>query len=174
MTSPGESRSRQIWPPWRRILLQRVPFLGALAVSAAALTAGLLLPAIRITKLHLFDTAYSILGGLRALADGGEWLVFGIILMFSVAFPYAKLLALGWLWLRPEGPAGGRTLGLLEALGKWSMLDVLVVGLVVVSLQSSFFVETRLESGVYLFAGAALASMLLTVWTRRRAARAPG
>jgi paraquat-inducible protein A len=145
--------------------------LAGVAATLAALTAGLLLPAVRITQLHLWDSVYSIVGGLQALRQQHEWLVFGIILLFSIAFPYAKLLVLGLLWLLPRGPRDGRTLFLLEALGKWSMLDVLVVALAVLTLQSSFFINSRLEHGVYYFAGAALASMLLSAATRRLARR---
>lgn len=145
--------------------------LAGIAAALAALSVGLTLPAVRITKLHLWDTVYSIIGGLQALRESREWLVFGIILLFSVAFPYAKLLLLGALWCLKRGPRDGRVLFLLEALGKWSMLDVLVVALAVLSLQSSFFVRSRLEQGVYWFAGAALGSMALSALTRRWARR---
>ncbi|MEO8557539.1 MAG: paraquat-inducible protein A [Rhodospirillales bacterium] len=152
-------------------LLRRLLMLAGILASLAALTIGLVLPAISIVQVHLFETRYSILGGLQALRDSREWLVFAIILLFSVIFPYVKLLLLGLLWLLPRGPRDGRSLFLLDALGKWSMLDVLVVALAVVSLQSSFFVDSRLQIGIYYFAVAALASMLLAALTRRLARR---
>ena len=38
-------------------------------LTLVALTAGLLLPALRVTELRLFDTVYSVLGGLDALRE---------------------------------------------------------------------------------------------------------
>jgi paraquat-inducible protein A len=135
----------------------------------------LLLPALRVTELRLFDTIYSVLGGLRALWQAGDWALMVLIAAFSVALPYAKLALLGWVWRRgkPHSSQGGsrKALDLVEALGRWSLLDVLVVALAVVTLQGNFFVRTRLEPGIYLFAAAALLSMALSAWTRRLARR---
>jgi paraquat-inducible protein A len=141
-------------------------------VAAAALTEGLRLPAITITRAGLFDSQYSILTGLADLADNGHYAVFGLILLFSVLLPYVKLLLLAWLILS-SGPVERRRrlLAWLAAVGKWSLLDVLVVSLIVFSLQGGFFVSSRLEPGLYLFAGAVILSMLLTGWIARLAAR---
>lgn len=86
--------------------------------------------------------------------------------------PYAKLALLAWVWRRGRPAGSHRALELVEALGRWSLLDVLVVALVVVTLRGNFFVRTHIESGLYLFAAAALLSMALSAWTRRLAHRA--
>ena len=88
---------------------------------------------------------------------------------FSVVLPYAKLALLAWVWRRGRPSGSRKALDLVEALGRWSLLDVLVVALAVVTLQGNFFVRTRLEPGLYLFAAAALLSMALSAWTRRLA-----
>jgi paraquat-inducible protein A len=141
-------------------------------LAAAALTEGLRLPAITITRAGLFDSQYSILAGLADLADGGHYGVFAFILVFSVVLPYVKLLLLAWLFLS-SGPAERRRrlLSSLAAVGKWSLLDVLVVSLIVFSLQGGFFVSSQLEPGLYLFASAVILSMMLTGWIARLAAR---
>jgi paraquat-inducible protein A len=140
-------------------------------LTVVALTAGLLLPALRVTELRLFDTVYSVLGGLDALRKAGDWALLVLIFAFSIVLPYAKLVLLAWVWRRGK-PSGSRhALDLIEALGRWSLLDVLVVALAVVTLQGNFFVRTRLEPGVYVFAAAALLSMALSAWTRRLARR---
>ena len=141
-------------------------------LAAAGLTLGLRLPAITVTRAGLFDSQYSILGGLADLASGGHYAVFAIILLFSVLLPYLKLLLLAWLFFS-VGPAERRRrlLGWLTAVGKWSLLDVLVVALIVFSLQGGFFVSSRLETGIYLFAGAVILSMVLTGWIARLATR---
>ena len=141
-------------------------------LAAAGLTLGLRLPAITVTQAGLFDSQYSILGGLTDLASQSHYLVFAVILLFSVLLPYLKLLLLAWLFFS-IGPAERRRrlLGWLTAVGKWSLLDVLVVALIVFSLQGGFFVSSRLETGIYLFAGAVILSMVLTGWIARLATR---
>jgi paraquat-inducible protein A len=131
----------------------------------------LLLPALTVTELRLFDTVYSVLRGLNALREAGDWLLFILIFAFSIVLPYAKLGLLAWVWRRGRPAGNHRALDLIEALGRWSLLDVLVVALAVVTLQGNFFVRTRLEPGIYLFAAAALLSMGLSAWTRRLARR---
>src|SRR5258707_7557289 len=142
-------------------------------LAGGALTAGLRLPAITITQAGLFDSQYSILAGLGSLADQGHYAVFAFILLFSVLLPYVKLLLLAWLFFSP-GPVERRRrlLAWLAAVGRWSLLDVLVVALIVFSLQGGFFVSSRLEPGLYLFAGAVILSMALTAWIARLAGRA--
>ena len=138
-------------------------------LTLIALTAGLLLPALRVTELRLFDTVYSVLGGLEALRQAGDWPLLILIFAFSIVLPYAKLALLAWVWRRGRPSGSHKALDLVEALGRWSLLDVLVVALAVVTLQGNFFVRTRLEPGLYLFAAAALLSMALSAWTRRLA-----
>ena len=141
-------------------------------IAAGALTEGLRLPAITITQAGLFDSQYSILAGLADLAKERRYAVFALILLFSVLLPYVKLLLLAWLFFS-VGPAERRKrlLGCLAAVGKWSLLDVLVVALIVFSLRGGFFVSSRLEPGLYLFAGAVILSMALTGWIARLASR---
>ena len=141
----------------------------ALAATMAAFTAGLLLPAIRVTKLRLFDSEFSILSGLGELAQGGNWLVFAVILIFSVLVPYAKLAILTLMWWWRQDARHARVLEFLHGLSRWSMLDVLVMAVTLITLQSGFFVRTQLMLGTYLFAAAALASMTLTAWVSWRA-----
>lgn len=61
---------------------RRTPLVAAaLAGVAALLTAGLVLPALRVTQFSLFDTSYSILSGLLGLLRSGEALLFAVILL---------------------------------------------------------------------------------------------
>jgi len=151
---------------------RQTPLLALLWLATlGAFTAGLLAPAIRVTKFRLFDSEFSILSGLQELARAGNWLVFAVIVIFSVLVPYAKLAALAILWWRKPSSGHGRALDWLHGLSRWSMLDVLVVAVTLITLQSGFFVRTSLQFGTYLFAAAALASMALTAFVSARARR---
>lgn len=154
---------------------QAIAILALLLLDAGLLTAGLLLPAITVTRVGLFDSDVSILGGLAALRDEGSYALFTAILLFSVALPYAKLLLLALLVLwRASARRRHRLLRTIGGLGKWSMLDVLALALVVVTMRGGFWVSASLDAGLYLFAGAVVLAMLLTGWVTRLAARTDG
>lgn len=79
---------------------------------------------------------YSIAGGIRALLTGGHCLVGGVILVFSVIFPLWKLGVLLHAAREAEGGgAAGASLRLIEILGRYSMLDVLVLALLVLAIK---------------------------------------
>jgi paraquat-inducible protein A len=64
----------------------------------------------------------------------------------------------------------GRALGWIEQLGRWAMLDVFVVALLVVAIQASLISEVAMHSGIYVFTAAVLVS-ILTVQRMARLAR---
>ena len=93
--------------------------------------------------------SYSLLDGIRRLL-GGDGIWIGIVLLvFSVLFPIAKLVAVR---MRSKH---------LANLGKYSMVDVFVVALIVV-ISKSFpgGTDVSVEWGIYPFAGAALLTMV--------------
>jgi paraquat-inducible protein A len=55
-----------------------------------------------------------------------------------------------------------RQLHVLSFLGKWSMLDVFVVAILVVTVKLGAIANITVHVGIYLFTLAVLASMLLT------------
>ena len=165
-------------PPDPRALAHRHPRLtvvlaSAWGVAVLLLAAGLVVPAIRIVRLRLFGGDHSILGSVGLLWDGGQWYLAAIIGLFSVVVPWLKLGLLAWLWFAPPPAHDGshRLAGWVDALGKWSMLDVLVVAVLVVCLQGGFWVRADPLAGVWLFAAATLVTMVLSGWVRRLAMR---
>jgi uncharacterized paraquat-inducible protein A len=114
---------------------------------------------------------YSILSGIRALvAADGLWIGL-LLLLFSVVFPVAKLIALRVaISERSRGKASNRLHRLLAGAGKYSMADVFVIALLVV-VSKSFPGGTRVELrwGIYAFAAAALLTMLVAALADRRA-----
>ena len=56
----------------------------------------------------------------------------------------------------------GRAMDLTGRLGKWAMLDVFVLALVVFAVQSQGLASALVLPGAYCFAGAALLSMVVT------------
>jgi len=83
-----------------------------------------------------------------------------------VVFPILKTLVLLAIWnLDPaHGERHRRHLGWLASYSKWSMLDVFVVALLVVSVKLGSLAEARVEVGIYAFAASVILTMLLSAW----------
>ena len=150
---------------------RRDPVAGALLIaSLPLLAAGLLMPAISITRLALFADTYSILDTVFAFWSSGEYGLFALVFVFSLVFPAAKVTLGLWAWLtstRDEATLA-RLLRAFAAVSKWSMLDVFIVALVVLALQGSVLTTADLHAGLVLFAAAVLASTIATQRLARR------
>lgn len=105
---------------------------------------------------------YSVLSGAWELFNANEIFLAVVIVLFSVAFPCAKLISL--FILCHDGAECSRELHFKAHafLGKWSMLDVFVIALLVVSLKLGDMVNVEIHSGIYLFAASVILTMSLT------------
>lgn len=141
-----------------------VPLLIGLAL--AVLVAGLSLPIITVEKTVFWrhwENHYSVFVGVVELAKSGDWLLATILFFFSMVFPFAKLLSLALLWYRKLSEAERqKTLHWLDLLGKWSMLDVFVVAILIVAAKLRDLTQVEPRIGVYLFGLAIILSMLTT------------
>jgi len=142
---------------------------GRLLVAARLLGFGLLLPVMRVEHFLVFSEETSLIALTFGLLRQGDGLLASVIGLFSILFPAGKLALLG---LRPPRPeAARRFLGGLEALARWSLLDVFVVALVVFSVRASGWAGAMTRPGLYCFAGAVIATMLAAAVMRRRLAK---
>ncbi|HKS16390.1 MAG TPA: paraquat-inducible protein A, partial [Planctomycetota bacterium] len=148
-----------------------------LLLATAALPLGLLLPVIHFSWALKADTTFTVITGVADLLQGGHVFVGLIILLFSVIFPVTKILCLYGLWFVPLSPAARESpLRWLEFLGKWSMLDVFVVAILIGALDLGILSEATPRVGAYIFTVAVLFSMAATLGQSRvlrRAAPAP-
>jgi paraquat-inducible protein A len=143
------------------------------AAAALALAAGLLLPAVRVIRFRLVDDTLSVPAGIAELWRDGSWPLAIVIALFSVAFPIAKLVLAAWLWFAPHARRDAAH-ALAAGAGKWSMLDVMVVAVVVASMQGGFAVRLQPQAGIYLFAASTLLATVLTWLIDRRRRMADG
>lgn len=63
-----------------------------------------------------------------------------------------------------------RMAAVVDGLGKWSMMDVLVVALLVLTAKSSGLANAASAPGVYCFAGAVLLSMIAGMLAKKNVA----
>jgi paraquat-inducible protein A len=108
----------------------------------------------------------TILAGVLEFYTSGHHDIAVIIFVASVLVPCTKFLVLGFLLLglgRPT-PTGRRErtrmLRMLEFVGYWSMLDVIVVGLVVAAVQFGAVMSADAGEGIVSFAASVALTML--------------
>lgn len=151
-----------------------------LVAAGVLLAGGLALPIMRVNSFFVFSSAFSILDSLAALFEAEEYFLFGVIFAFTIAFPVTKLISAGLLWAGVDVDAANfdGTLEAIDTLGKWSMLDVLLLAVAVASIKLSVVGEAHTNPGLYLFFGAIILSMLGLQWLKRAGkrlrARLPG
>jgi paraquat-inducible protein A len=92
--------------------------------------------------------------------------------VFSVVFPFLKLLYLLTLCLSPNVSTEFRqkSISVMEWLGRYSMTDVMVLALIIFYMNSSGYTEARVLPGVYCFAASALMTMFAYGWANARGA----
>lgn len=144
-----------------------------LALSLVSLGLGLTLPVVRVDRFFVFTDRFSILGGIRILFGEGEIVVGLVVFLFSILFPLAKLIFafLLWRWTSVHSPLFDRRAGRLEWLGKWSMVDVLVVALLVFSATASGVASANTEPGLYFFCAAVLGTAVAVARIKASARR---
>lgn len=137
--------------------------LGLMIVGATVcLVLGLTLPIMRLTRFYIWTDVHSLVSIVRELYLSGEIFLASIICIFSVIFPFFKLLYLLALYsirqVHPGGP--GRWLKRISWLGKWSMLDVLVLALVIFYAKATNLADATSMPGIYMFTLTVILTMI--------------
>lgn len=126
---------------------------------------------------------HTILGGILELWQTDEWALALIVFVASIVVPLLKMAALGLLafsaqrratWAQAERT---RLYRMVEAVGHWSMLDVLVVVLLVAMVRFGPLASVRAEPGMLAFGAVVVLTMLASgafdprlIWNPRPAA----
>lgn len=131
-----------------------------LLASSLCLAFGLILPLVRLDRLYFFSQSPSLLGIVRGLWDDNEVLLALIVGLFSVVFPVAKLAVLHILAFGRRNEGDGGAPEWLKALGKWSMLDVLLVALVIFAAKTSGLATALTQPGLWFFVASTLMSSI--------------
>lgn len=110
----------------------------ASALGLACLAAAWFVPAVEGRVLFIFTTTQHLADVVLGLAADGDVVLALVVLVFALVLPAAKLLLLVWAHRRlARGLAPPPALlRLLDAVGKWSMLDVLVAALAITTMKA--------------------------------------
>jgi paraquat-inducible protein A len=139
--------------------------------TAAAATAALvlywpaiLLPILEIEKLGRHHQSSLLVGTIELLREG-SWFVGLVVLLFSIVFPLVKivlLLELSLLGLLHQHHKA-RTFRVMELVGKWSMMDVMLLAFMVMMVKLGSLVEFAFGPAVWAFVGCVAMSMMASL-----------
>ena len=149
-------------PGCRRTTASRT---AAAAVAAFVLFwPAVLCPILEIEKLGIRQQS-SILGGTVDLLKHGSWFVGGVVLFFSVIFPLTKIVLLLELslleFLHKRHKA--TTLHVMEHVGKWSMMDVMLLAFLVMLVKLGNLVHFQFGPAVIAFILCVTMSMVASI-----------
>lgn len=148
---------------------------GFLVLATVSLVIGLYLPLLRIEKMLFWENRYSVVTGVFGLAEDRQYVLATVVFFWSVVFPIGKLALLYWLWFgRSDAKQRAVVLKRLDKLGKWSMLDVYIVAVLIVAVKLGPLAEVTVEPGLYVFGAAVLLSMLVGARIERLARASRG
>lgn len=140
--------------------------------GAAALAALVLYPLAVSQPIMLLErfghrTAASVWTGSVGLLEKGEWFVGGVVLLCSLVLPLLKLAGLiGITYGRHRLARRHRAFAyrLIEWTGRWGMLDVLLISIVVAWVKIGDLVEVTAGPAAFAFAGMVILSLLAGAW----------
>lgn len=149
-----------------------------LAVTTIALVTGWIAPILAIEAyqevpvlghtLFQFESK-SIVTGLQKLWINNHRIIAGLIFIFTIITPIMKFVVMALILGSRRLHFSQRCIHWLQLIGKWSMLDVFVIALLLTyfSTKAGGATDATLQIGVYYFISYVLASMLLSFLLRR-------
>jgi paraquat-inducible protein A len=134
-----------------------------LVLSALFLAFGLVLPLVRFEKLYFFDETPSLIDIVVSLWQQGSGGLAVLVGLFSIVFPVIKLFGIALEATAPTQSGSRENLiaRLLPILGKWSMMDVMLVALVIVAAKTSGMASAFTQPGLWFYAASAIMTGLL-------------
>ena len=142
----------------------------SLAIAALVLyPAAMMLPVMRIERLG-YAKETTVWGGVVSLIEDGHAVIGMIVLLCSIVIPLSKLVAMLWLSAATSRGDSGRdarpgaphrlTHAAVEFLGRWGMLDVLLVAVLVAAIKLGDLMTVRAGPGVAAFGAMVVLSLL--------------
>ena len=135
-----------------------------LVFSSVLLFIGFIAPMLTISKFIVVQHSLSIITGVWQLLAEGQIILFLLIGLFSIIVPIAKIILLFNL-LHPDTHHPDRRKKLLHLMhdyGRWAMLDVMVVAILIVSVKLGAIASIQVHAGLYIFGAAVLLIMFIT------------
>ena len=137
----------------------------ALMLAAGALYIPSHILPVLITEELGVVTHNTIIAGMLSFWRSGAYPIALVIFTASILIPFLKIAALTWLCLAATGRVHpspgvlGRVYWITELLGRWSMIDIFVVGILVSVLQLGNYMSVLPGPGALAFGGVVVLTM---------------
>lgn len=160
MDDSGKNIDQPSVIPDRKVKLLR----WALVLATGMLALGLFLPMITISQFVIVKSSFSVVSGVIELLKDGHLLLFLLVAGFSVLLPVMKIYVLCSLLSMKSTNTKKiqRYLRLMHEYGRWAMLDVMVVAVLIVTVKLGAIASVQVHVGLFLFGAAVLLIMLIT------------
>ncbi|SJN11724.1 Paraquat-inducible protein A [Halomonas citrativorans] len=112
------------------------------------------------------SSSSTIIGGVVELIQMGSWPVATVIFVASIIVPVGKLLALSWLCIVVRGNSQPNTISrtrlyrITEFIGRWSMVDVFVVAILVALIRAGSLMSITPGPAALAFGSVVVLTML--------------
>jgi len=135
-----------------------------LVLSTVLLLVGIFAPMMTLSKFIWIENEFSLFAGTLQLYIDGQYLLFLILLFFSIVLPVAKIILLFRFWYADSSSCQQlqHFMNWISHYGKWSMLDVFVVALLLVIVKLGVLATVQVHYGIYMYALAGLLIMACT------------
>lgn len=153
---------KSLWSLWSLLLVITMALVTGWYAPILAIVAYQDLPVLGQTVFQ-FESK-SIVSALEKLYQSGQISVAVVIFLFTMVVPVLKTFLKGVLLFSQNLHFSKKSIRILKAIGKWSMLDVFVIAILVTyfSTKSGGSTDATLQIGVYFFVAYVVASMILT------------
>ncbi len=117
---------------------------------------------------------YSLRASVQLLWESDLYVLAIVVVAFSILFPFVKLGVMAAVLFGGVRPAyEPRLLAFVERFGKWSMLDVFLVCIMLALANDQFWIDAKPRPGLLCFTAAIVISMMTSRHMLRRAAPPP-
>jgi paraquat-inducible protein A len=133
-------------------------------VATLLFAIGIFLPMMTVSQFVVINHSFSVLSGVLELLQSGEIILFVLVAGFSVVLPVLKIWVLFVLLFAnmSENPKIKKYLHLMHEYGRWAMLDVLVVAVLIVTVKLGAIASVTVHVGLFVFGASVLLIMLIT------------
>lgn len=107
----------------------------------------------------------SLVTSTAKLINSGDYVIGAAIILFSILVPVLKALSLFLIAVFEDNLFTHKLIGFFKAIGKWSMVDVFVVAVLLVFLSANKgdISKAEVEMGIYVFMCYVIASMIVSI-----------
>lgn len=166
LTPIGEKQCSRCYSPLHLRNKNSVQVTLALLLTAMLLYIPANIYPIMITKFLGSDTPSTIMGGVILFVKTGSFFVAFVIFIASIVIPVAKVVALLWLCYSVSNDKKmkkrelTRLYRITEFIGKWSMIDVFVVAILVSLVQVGNLMSIQAGIAALSFSGVVILTMI--------------